>query len=71
MMHHVPRPGLTALAVAGRGLNEVLGHAAQGPEGRRGPGRLEHHRQLPAPFPGPVVVRRAVEARDAANLRRR
>jgi Arc/MetJ family transcription regulator len=25
MMHHVPQPGLTAPAVAGRGLNEGLG----------------------------------------------
>ena len=33
MMHHVPQRGLTVLAVAGRGLNELLGVTAHADAG--------------------------------------
>ena len=46
MMHRVPRPGLTTLAVAGRGLNEGLGLA----EGKPASVKLPRTRRaLPAP----------------------
>ena len=49
-------------------MNEGLGHAAQGPEGRRGQVRWESQGWLPAPFPGPMVESQAVEVRSRLKL---
>jgi hypothetical protein len=61
---------LTVPAVAGPLLNEVLGHAAQGPKERRGPGQLECHKQMPAPLPGPEAALGAVERGESGSGRR-